>query len=402
MSAIWDFSRLLDEGYCQEIKVKDIDKKRLASARDTIRQHLRASFATLRIADNQNALLIEKTRTALAGQRAFLAPKFHMQGSFVYNTHTDAIQHPPQEIDMDDGMFLPVRFFMQDSETPVVDCNLYIDNVKTSLEKLATKKTGWWVEEKACCLRMHINKRLHVDIPLYAIRDEKYDGLVEALNKAFSTFSLDSLREQVELDRNIYTDLNTEDMRLATRDGWIKSDPRKLEEWFKGKIRVHGEALRTITRVFKGYRDYIWTDSSLSSICIMAAVVKAYDENPEFSSLRLGAAIESVSNALVQILASPIENPVYPGDQKTCLCNGWSSTERQSIRKAFQNLGDAIDRAATVSDPAYALQRIRGEFGDRMSNDVALLELTTEGIAAYEAAAAQNTPPPVVTSHTSG
>ena len=402
MSAIWDFSRLLDEGYCQEIKVKDSDKKRLATSRDIIRQHLRADFSRLRVEDNQNALLIEKARNVLAGQRAFLAPKFHMQGSFVYHTHTDAIQHPPQEIDMDDGMFLPVRFFMHDTHTPVVDCNLYIDSVKTSLEKLSTTKVGWWVEEKACCLRMHINKRLHIDLPLYAIRDEKYDGLVEAVNKAFSTLSLDMLKEQIELDRNIYSELSTEDMRLATRDGWIKSDPRKLEEWFKGKIRVHGEVLRTITRIFKGYRDHIWTDSSLSSICIMAAVVKAFDENPEFASLRLGAAIQSVSNALVHVLASPIENPVYPGDIKTCLCNGWSATERQSIRRGFQNLGDAIDRAATVSDPIYALQRVRGEFGNRMSNDVNLLELTTEGIAAYEAASAQNTPKPVITSHTSG
>ena len=106
-------------------------------------------------------------------------------------------------------MFLPVRFFEGSSLAPAVDCNLYIDSVKSCLEVLAKSKPGWWVEEKACCLRMHLNTRLHIDLPLYAIRDEKYDGLVEAMNKSFSDFSLESFADQVELNKSIYDSLNT-------------------------------------------------------------------------------------------------------------------------------------------------------------------------------------------------
>ena len=73
------------------------------TCREAIRSGLRAWSTVL-----QKSLLFEAAM--LDAAPASLRPKFKMQGSFAYRTLNEPAHTPPQEIDLDDGIFVPVSF----------------------------------------------------------------------------------------------------------------------------------------------------------------------------------------------------------------------------------------------------------------------------------------------------
>jgi hypothetical protein len=370
MSASLDLHRLFytDAGYLKELRVPDKDQATLSHAREQIRATLRNTFREWRR---------HVSTTTLSGS----APKFRIQGSFAYHTTNDCQQTPPQQIDQDDGMFLPVSFVANNGGThPDVSSQLYFEIVETALATLCAQE-GWRLNPfgpKDSCVRVGINDRLHIDLPLYAIKDEAFEQLAEASATALKRagVAMDAMaQDQTELLDSVYRALGESEIVLAhRREGWIASDPRKLEIWFDSAMKAFGPIVRRLSRVFKGLRDANWTECQLGSICIMAAVVQAVMSVSKFENNRDDLAVLAVGRELVRIFASPIENPVFPGDPDKYLCKDWSAEFREEVRSVFAGACDKLERAiyATLLK-GHAINLVREAFGERIPQDETLV-----------------------------
>ena len=105
----------------------DADEKAcLAAAKSDIRKHLRTGMVAL-------------TKAQL-GPENQVTPKFYTQGSWAHGTLNEPAHIPPQEIDLDDGLYLPMSLI--DGTAPSIACDQYFHVVDTLLGDLVAKK-GW-------------------------------------------------------------------------------------------------------------------------------------------------------------------------------------------------------------------------------------------------------------------
>ena len=237
------------------------------------------------------------------------------------------------------------------------------------------------------CVRVGISPRLHIDLPLYAVKDETFEQLTEASARMLA--KADSLagdvgqrRDPGELSEDVYLALDESEIVLAHRsDGWIGSDPRKLELWFTSAVKQYGSVVRRLSRAFKGLRDAHWSECQLGSICIMAAAVQALARVPSFEANRDDLALLSVGREMVRIFGGPVENPAFPGDAEKCLCKDWSGDFRTEVQRVFSEACDNLERAIfDTLHKGVAIRLARTAFGGRVPNDESLISLV--GVAA--------------------
>jgi hypothetical protein len=241
-------------GYLKELNLKSDQEEHLRSARDKIRQQLRQGFPEW---DGESKLkgLVERRHVALASQLPALRPKFRMQGSGVYFTINDPAHKPPQEVDYDDGVFLPTSYVSGNGLVePLLAASAYFKIVEETLGPLC-RREGWnLITTKPTCVRIRINGEAHIDLPLYAIPDKDFVELAEASNRMKLAKGVTQPDNDFELAELVYMGLREDQFMLARRDiGWQDSDPRKIEDWFKAAIADHGEVIRRVCRYIKGW-----------------------------------------------------------------------------------------------------------------------------------------------------
>ncbi len=357
------------DGYLAALTIEDDAKAELRSARDKIRDALKTGLRDW-TSTVQKQELFENVLARDA--EPILRPKFRMQGSFAYHTINDPAQNPPQEIDLDDGVFLPTSFLNQDGALhPIIVSQGYFLAVERMLAPLC-KGEGWTlVTDKSSCVRVKLSEQAHVDLALYAIPDAEFVTLVEKV-VAMSANAMDAairkseLQDGIELSDKIYASLDPDHIMLAHREeGWKKSDPRKLEDWFNEALEKHGDQLRRVCRYLKGWRDYQWDESRLSSIALMASAVTAYDEAiGQFDDSRDDKALMKIASRLPSLLAARIDNPVVEGAR---LDEGWTMQQRSEYMAQAAKLHDSIRSALELTDDAnVALNQLTGTFGDRI------------------------------------
>ncbi len=317
----------------------------LMGARNDIRRHLRTYMEKL-----------TKERLGAGNQ---VSPKFFMQGSCAYKTLNDPAHNPPQEIDLDDGVYLPMSLL--GGAAPTITSDQYFAIVEYLLEGLA-KQRGWTIDRsKNTCCRVRISSRSHVDIPLYAIPDAEF----EKLKAEARGYGFDSLREAaVRADTRSWLRLSSDSVWLAIRGGqWKLSDPRKVADWVDGLVAVHGEQFIRVCRYLKAWRDHHWVQQGPSSILLMVTASKGFEKNPGRDDL----AMLAVGKGLANQLANDVFNPlVDPAEQ----INSLDVTARQgAYTKAIQlhsGLAFAIQQAENAG---HAIPRLVQEFGDRIPRD---------------------------------
>jgi len=391
MAASLNLHRLFhtDDGYLAELRVSDDDQAALSAAREDIRATLRYA-----IKNWQKFLpaseLFDPAAAKYAVDGDLPAPKFRLQGSFAYHTVNDCQQSPPQEIDQDDGMFLPVTFITNGgSLRPRITSKAYFALVEKALKPLCDEK-GWRLNPtgpKSSCVRVGVAPRLHIDVPLFAMRDEAFEQLAEAsvrhLAKADS-LALDARfqREREELSEEVYRALDESDIVLAHRtEGWKGSDPRKLETWFNNALRNYGFVVRRLSRSFKALRDAHWGECDLGSICIMAAVVTAVARIQPLDQNRDDLALLAVGREMIKVFGGSVENPAFPGDADKYLCKDWTPDFRSEVRRVFSEACDNLERAIfDTLHKGHAIKLAQAAFGDRVPDDETLVTLV--GVAA--------------------
>lgn len=380
MSTKLNLHRLIgtDAGYLHAIRVERDDRSQLSVAREKIRDTLRDAFRHWE--DFVTRIELRDSAVAITGFDFRLpAPKFRIQGSFAYHTANDCQYPPDQQIDQDDGVFLPLSFVMVNgSARPTIASAAYFRLVERALAPLCAEE-GWTLnpgrKPKNSCVRVGINDRLHIDLPLYAIRDDAFEQLISFASANSLQKSIE-IRDSRELDDQIYRQLKHAEIILAhRRDGWIESDPRRLETWFNNAQGIFGP-VRELSRCFKGARDANF-DHGLSSICIMASVVRAVEVIGRIDENRLDLAMIRVAREMARKVHAPVENPVFPGDRSKYLCLGWDDAYRVKVRDFFSAIADQL---AAATDGTYhkaiALDHAKRALGPRVPTDEALISMS--------------------------
>jgi hypothetical protein len=163
--------------------VREINE--LRQARDKIRQSLKSAFSDWERRIEASALFEDTAVASFSAtqKKPNLSPKFRGQGSYVYATLNQPTHNPPQEMDFDDGMFLPTSFLSENGGAhPIVASEGYFALVEAALRPLS-RDEGWTLNPgraRPSCVRVALNNgRSHIDIALYAIPDDEYHLLVE-------------------------------------------------------------------------------------------------------------------------------------------------------------------------------------------------------------------------------
>ncbi|MFN3169143.1 MAG: CBASS cGAMP synthase [Hyphomicrobiales bacterium] len=342
--------------YLANLTIDDAERKGLMDSRNQIRATLRSAAKGLIVEDKywQEGT---RFRDSWRLRPEAIEIKFMTQGSFAYGTLNAPAQLPDQEIDLDDGMYVPVEF-LEDGQ-PALAARALFDFVETALKPLCTAH-GWSVIKKSNCVRVKLWDGAHIDIPIYSIPRGKFQQLVETMAKANITDESMSHQRLSKMNR-----LPSDQVMLARKDGsWIPSDPQQLHEWVQSRKDRYGPVFLRLSRFFKGWRDFVWVKSPLSSLCIMRAVDMALEELDGFpSDQRDDELVMKVAERLPRCFGEKISNPVLPG----LSLNEWEDGDRTSIVQAAGTLRDEMLSALErTGDAEQVVRKLRDRFGERI------------------------------------
>jgi len=357
------FYKFLDDKcFLHRLDVHDADKKLLLAARKKIRDRLRAGIAAA---------------TRKLGDDKVVHPRFLTQGSWVYRTLNDPAHCPPQHIDLDDGVYLPMSLL--NGTAPSVACKVFFGIVDTLLEQLA-KEHGWRLDKtKDTCTRIIIGDRAHIDIPLYAIPDSEFQQLTEAAARyGYSTIE-DAVRKS---DSNSWIWLSSDRIWLAIRGGeWQQSDPRKVHEWFERLKAVYGDQFVRVCRYLKAWRDYHWQNGGPSSILLMVCASLEFKKHADRDDLAL--------LHVIRRLGDHVDGDVYDREIESQV-NNLDVANRKVASTRARQFASVLDQATqNTAEADAALRLLTAQLGHRVPNMVALV---TED----RAAVVQSTPKAVV------
>ncbi|WP_076012102.1 CBASS cGAMP synthase [Alteromonas abrolhosensis] len=323
----------------------------------------------------------EVTRQEFVG----LTPRFWTQGSFQYETLNNPHKFPPQEMDIDDGTYLPMTIFENE---PRIGHRILLLLVDSSLKSLVAENDGWLFEEKNTCARIKIpSAHTHIDVPMYAIPVQQFlqkQVALEALRKK-SFESYDQFADTWISNSAMY-EVDSECVNLAMRNGekrWINSDPKIIEDWFNESCRRIGRHLRKVCRFMKAWRDAQWDKGGPSSIALMAATVNILDRFTHDKS-DLGATMRLLAERLPEEFAHGVESPDHT-DEKLLFPNSSEHGERELevINKLYQLKKILVD-AEVAESKELALQTMSLAFGDRVTNSDLIVKKQSAAAFAHE------------------
>ncbi|WP_312584498.1 CBASS cGAMP synthase [Acinetobacter sp.] len=299
-----------------------------------------------------------------------LTPRFLTQGSFMYDTLNKPYKCPPQEMDIDDGAYLPMQFF---EEKPAIGHTLLLLLVDTSLKSLVAENIGWRFEAKRTCGRIKIpSKNVHIDVPMYAIPYDEFvkkeAAVMESANSQFSGMIFDSMYAR---DQAIYEQIDSKYVNLAVRaddQKWMISDPKYVYNWFQNVCAYHGKHVRKICRFLKAWRDAQWENGGgPTSISLMAAAVNVL-ENNKVDTTDFGSIMQTVTEKLPDVYRSGVESPDESDERPLFPSLANHGDKEKEIVKKLEELADSLNKALDAESKKDALSILNSNFGDRVTN----------------------------------
>ncbi len=387
------------EGLIGQLMLSDTQRTSLIALRERVRDRTRDIFEeakTLAKEANAGSLTTESVQVKLANtglrhltpsaqkevaqliahmddaaRHAFLllTPRFWTQGSFQYNTLNRPFVMPPQEMDIDDGTYLPMAMF---ENKPVIGHRFLHLLVDSSLQSLVAENADWEFASKRTCARIKIPEmNTHIDVPMYAVPEKQFLEKQAALTvlKESKFESYDALTDAWMNNRSAY-ELDSDCVNLALREGeqkWMKSDPKIVEDWFHESCQRIGRHLRKLCRFVKAWRDAQWDSGGPSSISLMAATVSILDRMPHDKG-DFGATMKLIAEQLPTEFNNGVESP-DPTDEKPLFPASWKHGEHElNILEKIQKLAPMLTEAETAATKEDALQIINQAFGDRVQD----------------------------------
>lgn len=344
------FSSAFDDSYHGIILPTERQKQHLTQGKNKIRDHLREG--------------IEGASVSVLGQARRVSPRFRTQGSWSYNTCNQPAHVPPQEMDWDLGVYLPISIW-EDSR-PRVAALVYFQLVEGLLTSLC-KREGWTLIPKETCVRVVIGQSCHVDVPLYAAPEAQFAAIQERVLAKAVALREDAVfaeaRSHGELPEADWDSLK--EIVLATREGeWRPSDPGVVSDWYRHQLAEHGDQLGRICRYLKGWRDYRWTEGGPSSVSLMICASQTIQVVRGRDDLAL---LEVARHLGVKLGNDLREELIDPREQ----FNNLSPEERVAAAQKANSLYEALKTGLGAQEwqKADAVRVLRGQFGPRIPNE---------------------------------
>lgn len=357
------FSKLLHQHgldkdtFANHIRPSEEEEQALRAAIKKIREHVRSRVA--------------EATVALLGMAHPVSPRFRTQGSWSYDTCVRPAQIPPQEMDWDYGIYLPVTVW-EENGPPHAMAKAYFELVERILGDLCHKEHWKLISGKDTCIRVQISAAAHIDLPLYAAPEKEFNKIVEAAvlkGNFMDGISMESRDfAEDELTQQQWEQLDC--IVMATRKGeWRKSDPQTVANWFKDRIQEHGQQLRRVCRYLKAWRDFHWPEGGPTSVSVMIATGQGFKEHSERDDL----AVEHAARRLAEAFQHDIrENGIDDGKEDF---NRLSAADRLAAAQRFLQLANALRQArGSIADKRAVISLLRGQFGARVPNDVSRVE----------------------------
>ena len=350
--------------YIHELNLTQAQDARLREARKTVRTTLRADFARLRDELKKSQ---EPPETIKA-----LTPKFWTQGSHAYGTQNRPAICPPQQIDLDDGIYFPMSIV--EGQPTIARAKLQ-QRVDTALEELA-KRMGWKYEKKRTCGRLVINDELHIDVPLYAIPDDRHKIMLEAMQRAKS-----AIGDSYLLDKSIRLDPNEVYLAVRDEEQWVRSDPMEIHRWYVHQTSLYPAGrLNRVCRYLKGWRDHTWEKGGPSSIALMAAASATFGARLATDKQHFDTdceALLAVAEELPNRLRQGILNPTDKNEK--LFPRGHSETEIRDVDARAEVFKGQLQAALGGQlDNRQVIDTLRTIFGSRIPDKVEWVERLRE------------------------
>jgi hypothetical protein len=363
----YDASQLLyahseNDRFIHRLNIQDEERLALLTIRNKARSAIRNAFKEAK------TLLEEEfnKQSKLNGldHSAFheVSPAFWSQGSFTYGTLNSPAITPPQQLDIDDGVYLPMQLF---KDQPVYSKQIFFKIVDESLKKLVSENPGWGFDDtKPTCVRINVSTRVHLDFPLYAVPLNRFIEIKE--QEATESFKSFVAADSASTTKRIK--LDPKEVYLARRDAdhWVKSDPKKIKSWFKNEKEIHGRQLVRTCRYLKAWRDYSWDKGGPSSITLMACVCLTFDETSGFENDC--EALFNVAEKLPNLLSTNIQNPASP--EETLYPRGINQLEIDAIVNKATIFRDTLRGALFhAGSKQEVVNNFISLFGNRIPNN---------------------------------
>ena len=298
-----DFDKQFKE-YHEKIKLSSSQKKELIGdkdkkgSRDALRDRIKKDFK-------------EKGRKQ---------PKFFMQGSFSMNTTINPLS---AEYDLDDGVYLQnidTSRSIEEWETPKTVHKWIVDAVDGHTSRKPT--------DKNLCVRVHYaDERKHIDLPIYAQKDDTY--------------------------------------YLAVKDkGWVESNPKEIKDWFLDELEVKGEQYRRVVRYLKGWKDFREDENTQVKLyggfqlTVLASYHFVSSESDEESFYRT---IEGIKSKLWIYQ----EQICHPKDWNKNIIEHYSEARRKKFVEEFEKMYKQAKNAYEETDCIEKSKKWQKIFGDR-------------------------------------
>ncbi|NWA44908.1 hypothetical protein HX871_08050 [Pseudomonas reactans] len=303
-------------------------------------------------------------------------PRFYIQGSRAYKTLNRPCTTPPQQSDIDDGVYLPLSV-MREESSPKLAIALFFDAVIDVLRPICAQR-GWHTEPKDTCVRVTISRSAHIDLPLYVIPDTLFQ-LIKASMESRGHAVFDSA---INSERDSWKALPSDKILLADRkQGWRKSDPMAMKNWFKRECQEKGDQLIRVVRYLKAFRDKQWEDKGPSSILLMAAACPLFEHFDKRDDRALLNVVKGVPDALRNGVASPI-------DASASLTAHMPKEAIADAVEFFQEFARYLEGAINATDAHTAYNWLHQMLGDRFPYAPHRMKSNPEGMPATMAAIA--------------
>lgn len=341
------YSSTYPDAYHDLILPTDTQREHLTEAKNKIRDHLREG--------------IERASTVLLEQPRKISPRFRTQGSWSYNTCNQPAHMPPQEMDWDLGLYLPISVW--EGSQPKIAAAVYYKLLEDLLKSLC-KTEGWTLCPKDTCIRLLVGQSCHIDVPPYAAPEAQFASIQErVLAKALAT---NDSRFQEAIAFGEMPDVDWDSLReivLATRNGeWWPSNSGAVSDWFRHQVAEHGDQLRRICRYLKGWRDFQWVEGGPSSLSLMICTCQSFQRMHGRDDL----ALLEVTAALSDKLAAEIHEEIIDGGREDF--NRLTPQERTTAAAKARALHATLMRGLEANrwEKVDVLNALRVQFGPRV------------------------------------
>jgi len=238
----------------------------------------------------------------------FLVPKFYIQGSYKMGT---MVMDKEGTYDVDLGVYF--------LEKPNIEPHSLQKNVFNAVKD----HTDLGVEHKDKCIRVIYKGDFDIDIPVY------------------------------------YKTPNDKHPFLATKNGWLESDPKELCDWFETKKDRNGQLMRLV-KYFKSWANQR-TKKMPSGIALTVWIANYYKPNSrdDKAFYETAKAIETrFGGGLVDTVAY---NPSTPNDNLLKL----DFNQRTNFKAIFRQMLVEAEHALQTNSNGKALNIWNQQFGDK-------------------------------------